>query len=236
MAEQDPKPAQMVPQLDENLSADEIQLRAQGHVGELPRQFSPLSTLALAFSITNTWVGYAATFVTPLYAGAGPAVFWAPIIAFIASLLITLGLAELASAFPSSGGQYHAAFLVSPPKYRAAIGFTVGWLSCFAWLFTVSERPTISYDLRLTISDGLSQPVLRITLHQLGYTEEPGLRSNSVADMVHLCGFHYNLQQYSDLPPTLDPEARDVLLLCEPDRLPRQHDRPSSSLALEAVQ
>ena len=138
MASSEPKTAHAVSRIDEQgLSADEIQLRAQGHVGELPRQFSPLSTLALAFSITNTWVGYAATFVTPLFAGAGPAVFWAPIIACIASLLITLGLAELASAFPSSGGQYHAAFLVSPPKYRAAIGFTVGWLSCFAWLFTV---------------------------------------------------------------------------------------------------
>lgn len=49
---------QDVPRLDEEgLSADEIQLRAQGHVGELPRQFSPLATLALAFSITNRYVG-----------------------------------------------------------------------------------------------------------------------------------------------------------------------------------
>lgn len=51
------KNAHAVPGVDgEGLSADEIQLRAQGHVGELPRQFSPLSTLALAFSITNRCV------------------------------------------------------------------------------------------------------------------------------------------------------------------------------------
>ena len=44
---------------EEGLSAEEIQLRAQGHVGELPRQFWAFSVLALAFSITNSWVGYA---------------------------------------------------------------------------------------------------------------------------------------------------------------------------------
>lgn len=90
--------------------------------------------------------------MTPLYAGAGPAVFWAPIIACIASLLITLGLAELASAFPSSGGQYHAAFLVSPPKYRATIAFTVGWLSCLAWLFTTASANLFCASLCLNLA------------------------------------------------------------------------------------
>ncbi|KAK3722687.1 hypothetical protein LTR37_002258 [Vermiconidia calcicola] len=96
---------------DKGLSADEIQLRAQGHV---------------------------ATFVTPAFAGAGPAIFWAPIVAFMACLFITLGLAELASAFPSTGGQYHFAFMVAPKKFRAPIAFATGWLSCFAWLFTTA--------------------------------------------------------------------------------------------------
>ena len=50
----DVKVSQHTPRLDEEgLSADEIQLRAQGHVGELPRQFSAFSTLALAFSIVS---------------------------------------------------------------------------------------------------------------------------------------------------------------------------------------
>lgn len=64
MAAKEPDVAHAAPRLDEEgLSADEIQLRAQGHVGELPRQFSPLATLALAFSITNSWVGYGKSLV-----------------------------------------------------------------------------------------------------------------------------------------------------------------------------
>jgi choline transport protein len=90
--------------------------------------------------------------VTPLYAGGGPAVFWAPIIACIASLLITLGLAELSSAFPSSGGQYHATSLVSPPKYRAALSFTVGWLSALAWLFTTASANLFCASLCINLA------------------------------------------------------------------------------------
>lgn len=90
----------------ENLSADELELRAQGHTGELPRQFGALSTLSLAFTITNSWIGYSAVFVIPLIAGGGPCVVWSLVVGFVVCSIITLGLAELASAYPTSGGQY----------------------------------------------------------------------------------------------------------------------------------
>lgn len=73
----------------ETLSADEIQLRAQGHVGELPRQFSTFAMLAVAFSITNSWIGYSASFVTPLFDGGGPTIFWGLIVAAFACSCIS---------------------------------------------------------------------------------------------------------------------------------------------------
>ncbi|KAI1628629.1 putative amino acid permease [Exophiala viscosa] len=121
------------------LTDDDLVLRAQGHEPELPRRFSRLSVLSLAFVITNSWVGFAATFGTALLAGGGPGVFWGSIIAFVVCSIITIGLAELASAYPSAGGQYHFTFMVSSPKYRAASAFVMGWLSSLAWgLVTVS--------------------------------------------------------------------------------------------------
>jgi choline transport protein len=58
MAEKKTDVDQNYPHIDEEgLSADEIQLRAQGHVGELPRQFSAFQTIAFSFQISNTWVG-----------------------------------------------------------------------------------------------------------------------------------------------------------------------------------
>lgn len=171
---------------DEILSADEQLLRAQGHKGELPRQFSSFAALSMGFVITNSWIGYSATFVTPLWTGGGPMVFFGVIVAAIACFIISMwapqttpspraktqlssqreqrdnqipghaifyllgsllmrcsslaaGLAELASAFPSSGGQYHFAFMVASPKSRALAAFVMGWMSTLAWVLTASS-------------------------------------------------------------------------------------------------
>jgi amino acid transporter len=96
---------------DTQVVGDETQMNAQESATEMPRIFSLTSTLAMAFSITNTWIGYSATFVTPLLAGGGPAVFFCLVLACLACSIIALGLAELASAFPSSGGQYQSVSL-----------------------------------------------------------------------------------------------------------------------------
>ncbi|KIV92896.1 hypothetical protein PV10_04156 [Exophiala mesophila] len=123
----------------EPMSVDELQMRAQGHTSELPRQFSLLSTLALAFAITNSWVGYSATFVIPMFAAGGPGVVYGLVVATIACCIITVGLAEQASAFPSSGGQYHFTYMVAPDAWKASLSFFVGWLSIFAWWMTAAS-------------------------------------------------------------------------------------------------
>lgn len=71
------------------LSADELQLRAQGHKQEMPRQFSGFATLSLAFSMTNSWIGYSATFSYPLLAGGGPTLFFGLIVASAACSFIS---------------------------------------------------------------------------------------------------------------------------------------------------
>ncbi|KAH6955938.1 amino acid permease-domain-containing protein [Ilyonectria sp. MPI-CAGE-AT-0026] len=119
--------------------ADDLRTQSNGSTTHMPRIFSLTSTLAMAFSITNTWIGYSATFVTPLLAGGGPAVVFCLILACVACTIIALGLAELASAFPSSGGQYHFASMVSTERYRAPVAFTVGWISILGWLFTTAS-------------------------------------------------------------------------------------------------
>lgn len=65
---------------------------------ELPRQFSLLSTLALGFSMTNSWLGYSATFITPLLMGGSPAVFFGLVGASIASSFISMSSPSLLKA------------------------------------------------------------------------------------------------------------------------------------------
>ncbi|OJJ42392.1 hypothetical protein ASPZODRAFT_155311 [Penicilliopsis zonata CBS 506.65] len=111
----------------------------QGHVRELPSQFSLLSLLAFAFSIMNSWVAFVSLLVTNLTLGGPGLCLWATIVACAAATIIAMGLAELVSAFPSSGGQYHCALMVYPLRYRAAAAFATGWLSVLGYLFTTAS-------------------------------------------------------------------------------------------------
>ena len=70
-------------------TADEQTLRAQGHIEEMPRQFSLLSILGLAFAITNSWIAIFATFQQPLNAGGAPGVFYALLVASVACFVIS---------------------------------------------------------------------------------------------------------------------------------------------------
>jgi hypothetical protein len=62
---------------------------------ELPRQFSLVSTLAFGFSMTNSWLRYSATFITPLLLGGSPTVFFGLIAASIASCFISRGAVSI---------------------------------------------------------------------------------------------------------------------------------------------
>ena len=82
---------------------DDAVLRAQGHEAAMPRSFSMMSALGLGFSITNSWVGYLSNFGQNLIYGGPQSVIFGLLVATVAQWTITLGLSEIASAFPSSG-------------------------------------------------------------------------------------------------------------------------------------
>ncbi|KAJ5689953.1 amino acid transporter [Penicillium macrosclerotiorum] len=142
---------------DASGDGDHIQPPQIQEPNELPRQFSLLSTLAFGFSMTNSWLGYSATFITPLLLGGSPMVFFGLIAASVASCFITAGLAELASAYPSSGGQYHFAYMVSAPRYRALVAFVMGWLSVVAWALTSASTALVCAQMAGSIA-GLYHP------------------------------------------------------------------------------
>lgn len=62
---------------------------------ELVQRFSILSTLALGFSMTNSWLGYSATFITPLDMGGSPMVIFGLIVASIACCIISRSIGPI---------------------------------------------------------------------------------------------------------------------------------------------
>ncbi|CAI7603822.1 unnamed protein product [Penicillium glandicola] len=85
-----------------SVSDDDV-LRAHGHEAVFNRSFSIVASLGFAFNITNAWVGALSNFGQNLRYGGTPVALFSVIIACFVQWIITLGLSELASAFPSSG-------------------------------------------------------------------------------------------------------------------------------------
>ncbi|CAF9935819.1 MAG: hypothetical protein HETSPECPRED_009909 [Heterodermia speciosa] len=105
---------------------DDANLRAHGHEAALQRNFSPLAALGLGFSITNSWVGYLSNFGQNLIYGGPQSVVFGLLVATVVQWIITLGLSEVASAFPSAGGQYHFTYILAPPKHKKFAAFVIG--------------------------------------------------------------------------------------------------------------
>lgn len=118
----------LVPNLDAQI------LVAVGYEAALPRNYSVLNGLGLGFSITNSWVGYIASFSIALIYGGPQVTIFSLFIAFFLQLTVSMGLAEIASAFPVSGGQYNYVQLLAPEKTKKFASFITGWLSLIGWL------------------------------------------------------------------------------------------------------
>ncbi|KAF1949876.1 amino acid transporter [Byssothecium circinans] len=131
-----------IAQVEKGRTTDEIDnaiLKLNGHEAVLERRFSWVSALGLAFSITNSWVGFLSNFGQNLIYGGPQVVIFGLIVAFFAQYTITLGLSELASAYPSSGGQYHFCYILAPPKTKRFAAYITGWMSLLAWLLVTAS-------------------------------------------------------------------------------------------------
>ncbi|KAF4470382.1 choline transporter [Fusarium albosuccineum] len=112
---------------------DDAVLRANGHKSDLKRQFNWISALGLGFSITNSGAGYLSNFGQSLIYGGPQVCILGLVVAWVVQFTITLGLSEIASAFPSTGGQYHFCYILSPEKSKRFTAYIIGWMSTLAW-------------------------------------------------------------------------------------------------------
>ncbi|KAL4875437.1 amino acid/polyamine transporter I [Aspergillus karnatakaensis] len=93
---------------------------------KLNRTMSLGGAIGLAFAIANSWMSYAAIHGTALVYGGGVTTLFALLIAAAAQWIILLGLSELVSAIPSSGGSYHFVYFLAPKRTRNFASFVIG--------------------------------------------------------------------------------------------------------------
>ncbi|MEO6001377.1 MAG: amino acid permease [Chitinophagaceae bacterium] len=138
---------------EQPVSEDEKKLAALGYKQELSRSWSGFSNFAISFSIISILSGCFTTF-SQAWNNGGPiaiSIGWPFISCFI--LIIGFCMAELASAYPTSGGIYWWASKLGGAK----AGFYTGWLNLIG-LFAITASVVYGVAIFLNIVIGAYYP------------------------------------------------------------------------------
>lgn len=130
------------------LSADEAALVALGYKQEFKREFSLWTTFCVSFAVLGLLPSFASTLYYGMgYAGTGGMV-WGWLISWIFIQCVAMGMAELCSSMPTSGGLYYAAAVLAPPGYGPFAAWLTGWSN---WMVQVTGAPSVDYALSAMI-------------------------------------------------------------------------------------
>lgn len=114
-------------------------LAKMGYKAELPRSLSMLSVLGLSFAIMAVPYGLSTTFYITLVNGQSVTILYGWILLSLLSIAIAASLAEICSVYPTAGGVYYWAALLSTPKYAPIASWVTGWLTLVGnWTVTLS--------------------------------------------------------------------------------------------------
>lgn len=108
-------------------------ISADNHIRQT---IGPLTMLALCFNICSSWAGLSTSVQIALLAGGPMTLLYGVIVTTIIYLCISLSLAELASVYPTAGGQYHFSSILAPQQYSRQISYVCGFITCFYWIAT----------------------------------------------------------------------------------------------------
>ncbi|KAK7598494.1 hypothetical protein V3481_000120 [Fusarium oxysporum f. sp. vasinfectum] len=96
----------------------------------------------------NSGVAFASGLAVPVACGAGPTLIYGLLVRSIVMSILASGYAELASAFPSAGGQYHIVYMTFPASTRRFAAFFTGRMSI---LYTMGATASCSFFVAQSI-------------------------------------------------------------------------------------
>lgn len=130
---------------------DEQVLMKLGYKQVLYRTWGTLTAVALTISAMSTLTSISASFYMGLSYG-GPAVcVWGWVGVSIATLCVGLGMAELSSAYPTSGGMYYWQFRLAGRKFGPWACWVTGWLNLLGQIAAVSAVASLGSGLTATM-------------------------------------------------------------------------------------
>jgi len=126
-----------------DIASDIKQLEKMGYAQELKRRMSGFSNFAISFSIICILAGGITSFQLGLSAvgGAAAGIIWP--IGVIFALLVALGMAQVASAYPTAGGLYHWSSILGGKGW----GWGAAWFNLLGLIFVTASVDVGAYTL-----------------------------------------------------------------------------------------
>jgi amino acid transporter len=123
-------------------SEDERLLHKLGYAQELFRAMGGFRNFAISFTIISILAGCLTSYTIAFEHGGPIAVTWGWLFVGLMSTIIALGMAEIASAYPTAGGLYYWASRLGSPGW----GWATGW---FNLIGQVAVTAAIGYGLAI---------------------------------------------------------------------------------------
>lgn len=118
---------------------DEAAMRAMGRRQLLDRNFGLLSMISFTTTMMANWEAEALSISAGLLNGGNVALVYGYLLVFAGTLATAYSLGELASMYPTAGGQYHFVALLAPRKIKNCLSFLAGYISILAWQATTAS-------------------------------------------------------------------------------------------------
>ncbi|KAF5251768.1 hypothetical protein FANTH_3378 [Fusarium anthophilum] len=123
---------------------DEQNLERHGYVQQTKRNFSLTAMVATCVNLMATWEALSSTLAAGLVSGGAVSLVYGVIVAFVGSLCSASSLAELASSYPTAGGQYHFVAKLSPKTSRPLTSWFAGYISTLGWIASAGSAPFLA--------------------------------------------------------------------------------------------
>lgn len=121
------------------VSYEAERLREMGYKQVLNRGWRWFTNVAVTITAMSVLLSVSGSFSIGLTYGGPVVCLWGWIIVSIGVLCVALGMSELASAYPTSGGMYYWIFQLSGPKWGPLVCWVNGWLNLLGQIASVAS-------------------------------------------------------------------------------------------------
>lgn len=120
----------------------------------MKRKFTILNIISVGYNISNSWVAIASSFAIAIQSGGAVSLLYGIVTVATTMACTGLTLAELASVYPTAGGQYHFTSILAVRRWSRGLSYGCGLAAVFSWV-------TLGASIALAATQALMAMVIR---------------------------------------------------------------------------